>query len=272
VWPDRRGGRAQGHQPARHEADGAVQGPAARHRARHHRRRNAAIGRGKAGATRPAVVGGRARGVRGNRGWSDDDRDRFGPAQGGRSRSPARDRTERTGEEEPAPAELDSAREGLVTYAITQLRRAEVRQKLEDLQAEAAEQLIHVGGHDTLIDAGYVDDGRAAELVDSWREFIEQHHDDYEALRAYYSEPYRRRPSWRDIKELARAIEKPPMNLTPQRLWTAYEQLEGSRVKGAGGRVLTDLVQLVRYALERDDELRPRERSWPDPLRSVRPV
>jgi type I restriction enzyme R subunit len=166
---------------------------------------------------------------------------------------------ERTGQEEPAAAELDSARDELVTHAIAQLRRAEVRQKLEELQAEAAEQLIHVGGHDTLIDAGYVDDDRATELVQSWREFIEKHHDDYEALRAYYSEPYRRRPSWRDIKELARAIEKPPMNLTPQRLWTAYEQLEGSRVKGSGGRVLTDLVQLVRYALERDEELHPRE-------------
>ena len=40
-------------------------------------------------------------------------------------------------------------------------------------------------------------------------------------------------------------------------LWRAYETLEKSRVHGAGGRVLADIVSLVRFALHQEDELRP---------------
>jgi type I restriction enzyme, R subunit len=41
-------------------------------------------------------------------------------------------------------------------------------------------------------------------------------------------------------------------------LWRAYAQLERDRVRGAGTRrVLTDLVSLVRHAVQLDDELVP---------------
>ncbi len=59
------------------------------------------------------------------------------------------------------------------------------------------------------------------------------------------------------IKELATTIEKPPRGWTPDLLWHAYEKLEKSRVRGAGGKVLADIVSLVRFALHQDGELRP---------------
>jgi type I restriction enzyme R subunit len=40
-------------------------------------------------------------------------------------------------------------------------------------------------------------------------------------------------------------------------LWEAYESLDRSRVHGSGRRVLTDLVSLVRFALEQENELVP---------------
>ena len=50
----------------------------------------------------------------------------------------------------------------------------------------------------------------------------------------------------------------PPVVLTTESLWRAYAQLERDRVRGAGTRrVLTDLVSLVRHAVQLDDELVP---------------
>jgi type I restriction enzyme R subunit len=84
-----------------------------------------------------------------------------------------------------------------------------------------------------------------------------------------YSKPYRQRLTFAQIRELANEIAKPPRQWTPDRLWQAYEALDGSRVRGSGRRVLTDLVTLVRFALHEDDELVPfpdrvaeRYRAW----------
>lgn len=46
--------------------------------------------------------------------------------------------------------------------------------------------------------------------------------------------------------------------MTEDRLWQAYSTLEKGRVRGAGTKhILTDLVSLVRFALEQDNELVP---------------
>ncbi|MFH0897650.1 MAG: type I restriction-modification enzyme R subunit C-terminal domain-containing protein, partial [Candidatus Bathyarchaeota archaeon] len=66
-----------------------------------------------------------------------------------------------------------------------------------------------------------------------------------------YSMPYgRRNLTYAEIKELSEAIEKPPYNLTPELLWRAYEQLEKSKVKGAGPqKLLANIISLVRFAI-----------------------
>jgi type I restriction enzyme, R subunit len=165
-----------------------------------------------------------------------------------------------TGSDAPSEEDVQAARDALVENAIAQLRRVEVRQKIEQLQLQITEQYIHVSGHDQLISAGFVDNPTEAKSVlDTWKEFIDNHRDEYIVLQVYYSEPFRRRPSLADVKALAAAISLPPLRLTPERLWTAYETLDADRVKGHGGKLDADLVRLIRYALERDDELVPHE-------------
>jgi type I restriction enzyme, R subunit len=93
--------------------------------------------------------------------------------------------------------------------------------------------------------------------VKSFEEFIRDHKDEITALQILYARPYRQRLTFKEIKELAQAIERPPRGWTPARLWHAYETLDKSKVRGAGQRVLTDIVSLVRYALHQDPELRP---------------
>lgn len=165
-----------------------------------------------------------------------------------------------TGKDEPGEAQVAAARETLVENAVAQLRRAEVRQKLEQLQMTVSETLIHIGGHDELVSAAFIENPNEARTVlDSWREFMEEHRDEYVALKAYYAQPFRRRPSLKDLKELADAIQRPPLHLTPEKVWSAYEALDKDKVRGHGGKLDADLVRLIRYTLEQDDELVPYE-------------
>ena len=50
-------------------------------------------------------------------------------------------------------------------------------------------------------------------------------------------------------------LSRPPRNWTPEKLWRAYDALDHSKVHGSGERMLTDIVSLVRFALEQDKEL-----------------
>jgi len=167
---------------------------------------------------------------------------------------------ERTGKNEPTDGEVAAARDQLVEHAVTQLRRPEVRRKLESLQMTVSETLIHIYGHDELVSAEFVESPlEARSVLENWKAFIEEHRDEYLALKAYYAHPYRRRPSLKEIKALAEAIARPPLHLTPEKVWSAYEALEADRVKGHGGRLDADLARLIRYTLEQDEALVPHE-------------
>ena len=78
-------------------------------------------------------------------------------------------------------------------------------------------------------------------MVTSFKEFIEEHHDDIHALQVLYSVPYAERLTYRDVKDLAETLSRPPHNWTTDRLWAAYDQLDRDKVRGSGQRILTDL-------------------------------
>jgi type I restriction enzyme R subunit len=164
-----------------------------------------------------------------------------------------------TGVEEPSDEQIAVAAKQLVDAAAEPLAaNPKLRERLVEVR-RSYEQTIDESSKDEVIDARYSVDGadRARQTVDSFREFIEQHKDEITALQILYSRPYRQRPSFKEIKELARAIGRPPHQWTPETLWQAYETLDRSKVHGSGGRVLTDIVSLVRYALEQENELVP---------------
>jgi type I restriction enzyme R subunit len=163
---------------------------------------------------------------------------------------------ERFAVKEPSEEQLDEVRADLVEQAVTPLLKADVRRKIEDLQV-ASKQVIDIISRDEVVRAEFVDTGEAKQIVDDFRRFIDEHHDEYIALKVYFSAPYERRLSLKDVRDLAQAIRTPPLSLTPDRIWAAYEKLDSSKVKGSGGRVLTDIVSLVRYTLEQDEELIP---------------
>jgi type I restriction enzyme R subunit len=134
----------------------------------------------------------------------------------------------------------------------------DLREAIVDVR-RSYEQTLDELSEDKVLYAGYSEDGRerAAALINSFKEYIEENKDEIRALQILYSRPYKERLSFAEIKELATAIERPPRQWTPEKLWHAYELLDQSKVRGSGGRMLTDIVSLVRYALHQDDVLVP---------------
>ena len=163
-----------------------------------------------------------------------------------------------TGEQEPSSEAVDRTERQLLEEAARPFAgNPELRQTLVDVR-RSYEQTIDTVSADSLIDAGFSSE-QAGVLVQSFKEFIEENRDEITALQVLYERPYRQRLGYRDIKDLADALQAPPRSWTPDRLWEAYRRLDESRVRGSGQRVLADIVSLVRHAIGATGELEPFE-------------
>lgn len=167
------------------------------------------------------------------------------------------------GKEEPTPEEIAKVSQGLLAQAAQPIaKNPKLRQRLVDLK-KSFEQVIDTVSRDQLLMAGVSKDGRdrAANLVKSFEKFIEDNKDELTALQILYCRPYKQRLTHEQLRELARAIERPKQPgvspIAPERVWQAYEILDKSKVRGSATRLMTDLVSLVRYAVHQENELRP---------------
>ena len=160
--------------------------------------------------------------------------------------------------EEPTDEQVKKATEKLVEEACTPFDSPAFRNILIEVK-ERSEQVIDTVSEDQILYAGFVDEGQARTIIDTFERFIEENKDELTALQIIYSKPYSKRHlTYEEIKQLAESIEKPPCNLTPDLLWRAYEQLESSRVRGAGPpKLLTNIISLVRFAIGNVDTLEP---------------
>ena len=162
--------------------------------------------------------------------------------------------------ERASQEQLAAARKQLLDEAAAPLAdNPELRKRILDVR-RSYDQLIDQVSSDVLLGAGFSADAtdRARSTVDSFRKFIEEHRDEITALQVLYSRPQSQRLTFQQIDELAKAIKRPPYQLDAEEsLWQAYETLDKSQGLRLRARILTDLVQLVRFALEQEDELVP---------------
>jgi len=160
----------------------------------------------------------------------------------------------------PTPAQIEEATRKLVEKACDPFDDPKLRNTIKEIKTRH-EQIIDEANIDEVISSGYDANARekAHALVESFQQFIEDNKDEITALQIFYSKPYgERHLTLKQIKELAEAIEKPPLHITPSRLWQAYEQLNRSKVKGAGAKkLLTDIISLLRFATHESDVLEP---------------
>jgi type I restriction enzyme, R subunit len=175
-------------------------------------------------------------------------------------------------EAEPGAEELKAAEKSLIRQAVAPLAsNPALRNQLHEYKDRYEHTYDHVS-IDEVREAGFSGSSRqkAENLVRSFEQFVEDHRDEITALQILYSRPYKGRLRLKDVKDLADLIQSPPRSWTPEKLWNAYEVLVRDKVRGAsGGKLLTDIVSLVRFALHPDEELIPfkdrveqRYRAW----------
>lgn len=160
----------------------------------------------------------------------------------------------------PNQTQIKQATEQLIKTVCTPFDDPKLRNLLIDIKRRN-EQIIDTVSKDTVLSAGF--DGKAKDkargIIDSFKKFIDENKDELTALQIIYNKPYgQRHLTYEQINQLANAIEKPPYHLTTDRLWQAYEQLEKSKVKGAGPqRLLTDIISLIGFTIGEAKVLEP---------------
>jgi len=122
------------------------------------------------------------------------------------------------------------------------------------------EQLIDDISNDTVLEAAFSESSKenAQSVVQDFKAYIEEHKDEIDALSIIYNQNYAKRHlTYEMIKELSETLKKPPLMLSTSKLWRAYEQLDVSKVKKANpDRLLTNIIQVVRYTLGHNEVLR----------------
>jgi type I restriction enzyme R subunit len=160
---------------------------------------------------------------------------------------------------EPTAEQTAAAKERLLAEAAKPLAaNPALRQKLVEVKS-SFEQTIDTVSADEVLAVGFSAEAaeRARGIVGGFEAYIEEHKDEIAALQTLYARPYGQRLRYKDVKALAEAIQAPPRSWTPEALWRAYETLDKTKVRGSGGRLLTDVVALVRFALHQEEELVP---------------
>ncbi|NLF09397.1 MAG: DEAD/DEAH box helicase family protein [Pirellulaceae bacterium] len=160
-------------------------------------------------------------------------------------------------DQEPTDEQLDQAEHKAMQAALKPFHNPKLRKAI--LDARDSLQVIDEVTQDQLLSAGHSEAAKlkAQSIVANFRRFIDEHKDEIEALQILYSRPYRAGLRYRQIKELAEAVRRPPVAAPLERLWQAYEAVEPDKVRGHGGRQLVDVVALVRHALDPNSPLMP---------------
>ncbi|MCH7561644.1 MAG: hypothetical protein IIC67_09835, partial [Thaumarchaeota archaeon] len=161
--------------------------------------------------------------------------------------------------EEPSNDQIRTVSKQMIDEACKVFDSTKLRKTILDIKSKN-EQIVDDVSIDELLEAGFLDKVQNIDkkTIENWSEFIEKNKDQITALDIIYSKPYKMREiTFTDIKNLASAIEKPPYNLTPEIVWSAYSRLDKSKVKNNPVKMLTDLISLVRYSTGKEESLLP---------------
>tara|TARA_R110002167_G_scaffold77944_8_gene216084 strand:- start:11942 stop:14773 length:2832 start_codon:yes stop_codon:yes gene_type:complete len=164
---------------------------------------------------------------------------------------------ELTQTDDPTEQQLDKAERELLKTALKPFLDPKLRDGIL-LAKSVCDQVIDELTPDELISAGYNAAAleKAQSLVQNFHQFIEDNKDELDAIRIFYSRPYRAGLSFKAVKELAEAIKAPPLSANPDLLWAAYQAVEPQVVKGKCGKVV-DLIAIVRHAIDPNQPIVP---------------
>jgi type I restriction enzyme R subunit len=158
--------------------------------------------------------------------------------------------------QEPTEKQLQQVEQERMRAALKPFLSAKLRNTILETR-QALDQVIDEATADHLLRAGFDAAARekAQALLTSFRQFLDDHKEEIEALQVLYSRPYRAGLRYRQVRELADALER--NRIDRERLWVAFEKVEPEKVRGHGGKPLVDVIALVRHALEPELPLVP---------------
>jgi type I restriction enzyme, R subunit len=154
--------------------------------------------------------------------------------------------------------QLEEVGEDMIREALRPLHNPDLRNAILDA-TRSSEQVLDEVTPDVLLESGFdeVATEKARILVADFKQFIEDNKDEIEALQILYSRPYRVGLRYRQVKELDMAIKRPPLGASRERLWMAYEALESGQGYRSRGERITDVISLVKHAIDPGEPLRP---------------
>jgi type I restriction enzyme R subunit len=160
---------------------------------------------------------------------------------------------------EVAPEKFEAAKKALVLEACAPFDQPALRDTLVKLKQQN-EQTIDTVTADVVTHQGFdaAAKEKAANLLKSFRDYIEQHQAEITALQILYSRPFKQRLTEKMLKELEKKLRDNHAAWTEDRLWDAFAVTAPGKVKGRSqaGR-FADLVALVRFTLEQQPVLAP---------------
>jgi type I restriction enzyme R subunit len=164
-----------------------------------------------------------------------------------------------TAPNEVEPEKFEAAKKQLILEACAPFDKPGLRDTLIKFKRQN-EQTIDTVTADVVTHQGFdaVAKEKAANLLKSFRDYIEQHKAEITALQILYSRPYKQRLTEKMLKELEKKLRENHAAWTEDRLWDAFAATAPAKVKGRSqaGR-FADLVALVRFALEQQPMLAP---------------
>lgn len=157
----------------------------------------------------------------------------------------------------PTPEQEKQVIDALTDNACYPFDKPQLRQLLKDIK-QKTDIVIDEITTDELMHADF-DHQRAERTIKSFKTFIEEHRDELTALQILYNQPMgKQRLTYAAIRELVQRLTDPPLYLTTANVWQAYKRLDAAKVRGAPvDEQLTEVVSLIRYALDQADTLEP---------------
>ncbi|HKL20439.1 MAG TPA: type I restriction-modification enzyme R subunit C-terminal domain-containing protein, partial [Tichowtungia sp.] len=138
----------------------------------------------------------------------------------------------------------------------------ELRRRLVEIKQEQ-EQTIDTVTQDEVISVGFDEAAKekAVGLVQTFRDYIEQHKAEIDALQILYSRPYKQRLTEPMLKELEAKLKEPFGSVPVDTVWNAYERVENQQSatnnRQSAVHRFADLIPLVQHALEQQPVLKP---------------
>lgn len=158
----------------------------------------------------------------------------------------------------PTEKHLEAAEQTLIKEAVKPFYDPKLRDLILQINLDN-EQTIDRVSKDEVLGVGYSQAAldKAKTKIENFKKFMEEHKDELTALQVFFGMATPDRLKFKDLKELADQIKRPPVSATPEELWRCYEALEAAKVQGKGGQIITDLVSLIRHTLRPSEPLTP---------------